>query len=73
MTIDGRHITADEGKVFRRIGTEEVFGREIFLGYSHYIDGVFQSPPHYDVPEDFEEIDAPVEENELNEEDYGVQ
>lgn len=59
MTIDGRHIIADEGKVFRRIGTEEIFGEEIFLGYSHYIGGVLQNPPHLDVPEDFEEIDMP--------------
>lgn len=62
MTIDGRHITADEGKVFRRIGTEEIFGEEIFLGYSYYINGVLQNPPHYDVPEDFEEIDKPIDE-----------
>ena len=57
MKIEGNHIIADEDKVFRRIGTEEIFGSEIFLGYSHYIDGVKQDPPHPDVPEDFEEID----------------
>lgn len=55
-------ITAEEGKVFRRKGTEDIFGEEIWLGYSHYIGGVKQDPPHLDVPEDFEEIDAPVEE-----------
>lgn len=59
MTIEGRYIKADEGKVLRRIGTEEIFGEEIDLGYSHYIGGVLQDPPHYDEPEDFEEIDAP--------------
>lgn len=59
MTIEDRHIIADEGKVFRRKGTDEIFGEEIFLGYSHYISGVLQDPPHYDVPEDFEEIDKP--------------
>lgn len=55
-------ITAEEGKVFRRKGTEDVFGEEIWLGYSHYINGVMQDPPHKDEPEDFEEIDAPEEE-----------
>lgn len=59
MTIEGNHIIADEGKVFRRIGTDELFGTDIYLGYSHYINGVRQVPPHLDIPEDFEEIDDP--------------
>lgn len=61
MIIIENHMVADEGKVFRRIGTEDIFGDEIYLGYSHYINGVKQDPPHKDVPEDFEEIDAPPE------------
>ena len=61
MKIEERHIIADEGKVFRRKGTDEIFGTEIYLGYSHYVGGVKVSPPHLDVPEDFEEIDAPEE------------
>lgn len=52
-------IKADEGKIFRRKGTEEIFGEEIALGYSYYIDGVKLDEPHKDVPEDFEEIDIP--------------
>lgn len=68
MTIGDRYIKADEGKVFRRIGTEEIFGTEIYLGYSYFIEGVKQDPPHLDMPEDFEEIDAPEEENEQEEE-----
>lgn len=55
-------ITADEGKVFRRIADGQVYGKEISLGYSHYIDGVKLSEPHLDVPEDFEQIDEPVRE-----------
>lgn len=66
MTIEGNHIIADEGKVFRRIGTEEIFGSEIYLGYSHYIDGVRQDPPHLDSPEDFEENDDPNATDEPN-------
>lgn len=64
MTIDGEHILADEGKVFRRIGTNDVYGNEMYLGYSYYINGVLQDPPHLDVPTDFEEIDAPEPEPE---------
>lgn len=59
MIIDGNHIIADEGKVFRRKNTEEIFGKEIYLGYSYYINGELQDPPHQDVSEDFEEIDEP--------------
>jgi len=50
-------IIADEGKVLRRIGTDEIFGTEISLGYSYYINGELLPEPHKDVPEDFEEID----------------
>lgn len=59
MTQESNHIIADEGKVFRRIGTNDVYGNEIYLGYSYYIGGVLQDPPHGDIPEDFEEIDDP--------------
>lgn len=59
MTQDGNHIIADEGKVFRRIASGEDYGKEIALGYSHYIGGVLQNPPHLDIPSDFEEIDDP--------------
>lgn len=55
-------MIADEGKVLRRIGTDDVYGGDIYLGYSHYICWIRQLPPHLDIPEDFEEIDAPIEE-----------
>lgn len=60
-------MIADEGKIFVRKTTMEEFGEEIYLGYSHYIGGVKQDPPHIDVPEDFEEIDKPIEEEEVTE------
>lgn len=56
MIIEGNTITADEGKVFRRIADGMVYGDSITLGYSYYIGGVFQDPPHQDTPEDFEEV-----------------
>ena len=52
-------ITAEDGKVFRRKNTNEIFGEEISLGYSYYIDGVKLQEPHLDTPEDFEEIESP--------------
>lgn len=66
MKIEGNHIIADEGKVFRRKGADELFGADIHLGYSHYINGIMQVPPHLDIPEDFEEVDDPdmIEEQE---------
>ena len=77
MTIDpenAQHIIADEGKVFRRIEDGQIYGTEIFLGYSYYIGGVKLETPHLDVPSDFEEIDdpePPVEE--IPEEQQGPQ
>lgn len=62
MKIEGNHLIAEEGKVLRRITSGELFGTDIYLGYSHYIGGVKQDPPHKDVPEDFEEFTPPQEE-----------
>lgn len=62
MTIDPmneKHIIADDGKVFQRIVSKEIFGKEIYLGYSYYIGGVLQDPPHEDKISDFEEIADP--------------
>ena len=63
-------LIADEGKVLKRKNTEDIYGEEISLGFSHYIGGVKLETPHKDIPEDFEEIDAPVEETEEQEEIY---
>ena len=65
MTTKGNLIKADEGKVFRRKGTEEIFGNEIYLGKSYYINGVLLEEPHDDIPEDFEEIINPYPEEDL--------
>lgn len=59
MRNEGNKIIADEGKVIRRIATGELFGQKLTLGYSHYIGGIRQVPPHLDTPEEFEDIDAP--------------
>ena len=61
--VDGKavYIKADEGKVFRRRHTRDIYGDEIYLGYSYYINGEKLSQPHLDVPADFEEIFEPKE------------
>lgn len=61
MTQNDNHIIADGGKVFRRIVDGTIYGSEIYLGYSYYINGVKLDEPHLDTPEDFEEIDNPEE------------
>lgn len=50
-------IQAEQGKVFKRKNSKDIYGNEIALGYSHYIDGVKLKEPHLDVPEDFEEVE----------------
>lgn len=64
MTTDPenkKHIIASEGKVLRRKADGHIYGTEIYLGYTHYINGVLQDPPHKDAAKDFDEIDAPEE------------
>ena len=50
---------AESGMVLRRKGTDDIYGSDIYLGYSHFIGGIKQDPPHLDIPEDFEEIPEP--------------
>ena len=57
------HITikAQEGKVFRRIADQMVFGNEMTLGYTYYLHGKKLDTPLWELPEHYEEIDAPIE------------
>ena len=64
MTIDindNKHIIADEGKTFRRISDQMIFGNEIYLGKAWYIGGKKLDEPIEEKPEDFEEIDIQTE------------
>lgn len=58
--MEDKIIVASEGKVFRRISDGVVFGKEINLGYTHYIGGKKLEEPLLELPEHFEEIDEPV-------------
>ena len=53
-------IKADKDKVFRRIADGQIYGKEISLGYSYYINGIKLATPHLDVEEDFEQVDEPI-------------
>lgn len=57
--MEERIIKASEGKVFRRISDGFIFGKEINLGYTHYIGGEKLEEPLLELPEHFEEIDEP--------------
>lgn len=51
------HWIADEGKVFKRITDGFIFGNEIYLGYTYYINGEKLPEPKLEVIEDFEEVE----------------
>lgn len=57
-----RIIKTSEDKVFRRISDGFIFGNEINLGYTYYLNGEKLEEPLLELPEHFEEIDEPVEE-----------
>ena len=60
--MEERIIKASEGKVFRRISDGFIFGKEINLGYTYYLNGKKLEEPLLELPEHFEEIDEPVRE-----------
>ena len=60
--MEDRIIKASEGKVFRRISDGFIFGKEIHLGYTHYLNGKKLEEPLLELPEHFEEIDEPIRE-----------
>lgn len=63
--MEERIIKASEGKVFRRISDGFIFGKEINLGYTHYLGGKKLEEPLLELPEHFEEIDEPVREEDI--------
>lgn len=59
MKIKKNVITADEGKVLQRISDDWIAGKELHLGYTHYLHGVLLNEPLYELPEHYQEIDEP--------------
>lgn len=60
--LNNNHINAEEGKVLRRISDGQLFGNEIYLGYTYYIAGKELTEPLLELPEHYEEIDDPADE-----------
>ena len=52
--LNNRHILADEGKVLRRISDGQLFGNEIYLGYTYYLSGEELPEPLLELPEHYE-------------------
>lgn len=59
-------IKAEPGKCFKRKIDGVVFGDEIYLGTTYYLDGIKLQEPIQETPDDFEEIDIEVETEEIN-------
>ena len=51
------HWIADDGKVFKRISDGFIFGNEIYLGYTYYLNGEKLQESKLEVIEDFEEVE----------------
>ena len=60
--LNNKHILADEGKVLRRISDGQLFGNEIYLGYTYYLSGEELTEPLLELPEHYEEINDTVDE-----------
>lgn len=61
-----QHWIADDKKVFQRKADKLIFGSEIYLGYTYYIDGKKLPEPKLEVIEDFEEIEDKEKEKDIN-------
>lgn len=63
--LNNNHITAEEGKVLRRISDGQLFGNEIYLGYTYYLAEEKLEEPLLELSEHYEEIDDPVDEEDV--------
>jgi hypothetical protein len=66
MTQTDNIIKANPGKCFRRKIDGVIFGDEIYLGTTYYLNGIKLEQPIQENPDDFEEIDIEVETVEIN-------
>jgi hypothetical protein len=59
--IPSFHLIASKGKVLQRVSDGNIFGPEMYLGYTYYLNGGKLSEPLLELPEHFIEVDAPKE------------
>lgn len=67
---DYQVVIADEGKILRRLEDGWEAGEELALGYSYYRlnengENVLREEPLLEIPEHYEEIDAPEPDSDL--------
>lgn len=60
-TVTTTVLKASEGKALRRKSDGWIAGNEIYLGYTYYLNGRKLDEPLLELPEHYEEIDAPEE------------
>ena len=60
-TNNQNHILAEEGMVFKRISDGFIYGEELYLGYTYYLGGELLETPLLELPEHFEEVEKPIE------------
>lgn len=58
------HLTASEGKVFKRIEDGVIMGKEIYLGKAYYLDDTALETPIDEVANDYEEVDEDEQQKE---------
>ena len=64
-TNNQNHILAEEGMVFKRISDGFIYGGEIYLGFTHYLNGELLDEPILELQEHFEEIEKPELDSEV--------
>ena len=58
--LNPKHLVAEPEKVLRRLSDGWIAGSEIYLGYTYRVGGEPLDIPLLELPEHYEEIDAPV-------------
>lgn len=66
MRIEKNKITAEPGMILRRKSDGLIAGKEVNLGYSHYLAGE-KVTPWLEQPSDYEEVECEDDENETPE------
>ena len=59
------YIEPDDGKALMRVSDGRIFLSGITLCNTWYIGGVKLETPHWEIPDDYIEVDAPEEEEEI--------
>ena len=59
--IETYQLTADEGKVLKRVDEDNSYTSSVILGYVYYKNGEKLAEPYFEKPEDYEEVDEPKE------------